>query len=314
MPETEIPQGIAGTPALANAPTILPCNFRSAGRLSNDSTRQLRSMHDTFARNVSHSLDLFLGSPIEMKLAGIEQISSREFLSSLALGTYLVPFTLMPLQSRVIAKFDGALLFPLLDLLLGGSGDPLDDLRELTEIDEELIRSVTDLIGVQLERTWKTCGVSVMPSPSLKPALVGALFATEERVVSLHFEITLAATTAGMRIILPMAFCNALVRSSHSEGVRLGSETALALPLRERLLDCNMIASAELPGLEISVGELLGMKPGSVLNLRASVETPVQFNVCSYPLFEMTPVRRGPLKTAQLGHFYPSFQPETETY
>ncbi len=307
MPDAESNNPDTPTTAGATSPVILPCNFRSAGRLSNDSTRQLRTMHESFARNVSHSLDLFLGSPVEVKLAGIEQISSREFVSSLATGCYLVPFTLMPLQSRVIAKFDNALLFPLLDLLLGGSGDPLKEARELTEIDEELIRSVTELIGVQLERVWKACGVNVMPSPSLKPAVVGALFATEERVVLLHFEITLATTTAAMRITLPMAFCNALVRASHNDGARSGGETSASLPLRERLLDCTMLVSAELPGLEISVGELLQMKPGSVVNLRTSVETAVQFGVYGYPLFEMTPVRRGAAKTAQLGR---SFQSE----
>ena len=286
-------------------PTIVPCNFRSAGRLSNESTRQLRTMHDTFARNVAHSLDLFLGSALEIKLAGVDQIGSREFTSSLSAGAYLVPFTLIPLQSRVIAKFDSALLFPLLDLLLGGSGDPLDQVRELTDIDEELIRSVTELIGVQLERTWKACNVSVMPSPSLKPTLVGQLFATEERIVSLHFEVTLGSTTAPLRIVMPMAFCNALVRSSQTETTRrIGRETGSAQRLRDRLMHCTMLASAELPGLQISVGELIAMRPGTVLNLRAPVETPVRLGVGDHPLFEMTPVRRGARKTAQLGKPY----------
>ncbi len=292
----------------AREPQILPCNFRSAGRLSNDSIRHLRTMHDTFARNVAHSLDLFLGSPLEMKLAGVEQVGSREFTSSLAAGAYLVPFTLVPLQSRIIAKFDSALLFPLLDLLLGGSGDPLDQIRELTDIDEELIRSVTELIGVQLERTWKACNVSVRPSPSLKPTLVGQLFAAEERVVSLHFEITLGSTTAGMRIILPMAFCNALVRSSQTEATRrTGRETASTQRLRDRVLECTMLVSAELPGLQISVGELIAMRPGSVLNLRTPVLTPVRLGVGDHPLFEMTAVRRNGRKSAQLGR---SCQPQ----
>ena len=289
----------------ATEPTILPCNFRSAGRLSNDSTRHLRTMHDLFARNLSHSLDLFLGSPLDVKLADVEQIGSREFLASLTPGSYLVPFTLMPLQSRVVAKFDSALLFPLLDVLLGGSGDPLDQVRELTDIDEELIRSITELIGVQLERTWKACNVNVMPSASLKPAVVGQVFATEERVISLHFELNLGATTAGMRIVLPMAFCNALVRSSHTEATRrIGRDAASTHRLRDRVLDCTMLACAELPGLQISVGELLGMRPGSVLNLHVPVDTPVRLGVGAHNLFEMTPVRRNGRKAAQLGKAY----------
>ena len=282
-------------------PQVMPCNFRSAGRLSNDSIRHLRTMHDTFARNVSHSLDLFLGSPLEVKLLNVEQIGSRDFVAALAPGSYLVPFTLMPLQSRVIAKFDSSLLFPLLDLLLGGSGDPLDAVRELTDIDEELMRSVIELIGVQLERTWKACHVNVMPSPSIKPALVGQLFLTEERTVSLNFEITLARSKAGMRLVMPMAFCNALVRSTHPEVARILGADAAMLPLRERLLDCDMHVSAELTGLRISVGELIGMQPGSVLDLHTHVEAPVRLNLGNFPLFEVTPVRRGGRKTAQLG-------------
>ena len=140
-----------------------------------------------------------------------------------------------------------------------------------------------------------------MPSPSLKPALVGQIFATEERVVSLHFEITLGRTQAGMRVVLPVAFCNALVRSSHHESGHLGSETSSLLPLRERVMECNMKLSAELTGLEISVGELLDMRPGSVLNLRAPVEHAVRLSIQNYPVFEMTPVRLKGRKTAQLG-------------
>lgn len=286
-------------------PVILPCNFRSAGRLSNDSIRHLRSMHEGFARNVSHSLDLFLGSPLDMRLLDVEQIGSRDFVTSLAPGSYLVPFTLVPLQVRVIAKFDSALLFPLLDLLLGGSGEPLDTARELTDIDEDLIRSIIELIGVQLERTWKACQVSVMPSPSVKPSVVGQLFLTEERIVSLHFEVALGRTKAGMRIVLPVAFCNALVRSSHPEAGRmLGSDARPLLPLRERILDCDMLLSAELPELRISVGELLTLQPGALLNLHTPVHHSVRLHLGSLALFDVTPVRRSGRKTAQLGQSY----------
>ena len=300
------PNATAAQPA---APTIVKCNFRSSGRLSNDSIRHLRTMHETFARNVSHSLDLFLGSSLEIKLVGVEQLGSREFVASLAPGCYLVPFTLMPLQSRVIAKFDNTLLFPLLDLLLGGTGEPLEITRELTDIDEELIRSVTELVGVQLERTWKACQINVMPSPSIKPAMVGQMFLTEERTVALNFEIALPRTRATMRIVLPMPFCNVLVRATYPETVRiLGGDAGVSLPLRERLLDCSMQVSAELDGLAISVGELLSMEPGSVLDLHTSVDNPVRLNVSRYPLFDVTPVRRGGRKTAQLEQ---PCQPET---
>ena len=281
--------------------SIVPCNFRSAGRLSNESARHLRTVHEGFARNLSHSLDLFLGSALEIKLVGVDQVGSREFSTSLSGSSYLVPFAMAPVQGRVLARFGSALLFPLLDLLLGGTGAPDEQPRELTELDEELIRTVTELVASQLERAWKSCQVALTVGASVKPALVGQLFAAEERVTLIHFEMTVAATTGALEIVLPMAFSNALIRVSQTEATRrVARQVTPGLRLRDRLLDCNMATAAELSALRISVGDLVGMKPGDVINLHAPVNTPVRLTMAGLDLFEVTPVRHGNRKTAQL--------------
>ena len=294
------------TPSVPTQPaqserTIRPCNFRSAGRLSNDSTRHLRGVHETFARNLSHSLDLFLGSPLELKLVGVDQISSREFTASLVGSSYLVPFVLAPSQNRVLARFESPLLFPLLDLLLGGTGEPDDGARELTDLDEELLRSVTELVGSQLERAWKSCQVALTVAPSIKAALVGQIFALDERVALVQFELTVATTTGAIDLVLPMAFANALIRASQTEATRrVARQVAPGLRLRDRLLNCTMQTSAELTGLRISVGDLVGLAPGDVVDLHAPVSTPVKLNIGAHELFTITPVRHGRSKAAQL--------------
>ena len=282
--------------------TVVPCNFRASGLLSNESTRHLRSMHETFARSLSHSLDLFLGSPLGIKLIRIEQVGAREFSSTLSAGSYLVPFGVHATQDKIIARFDNGLLFPLLDLLLGGVGEPLAHTRELTEIDEELFRSVTELMAAQLERAWKVCDVSVAPLPSIKPALMGQLFAMEERVVSLLFEIRIAATTSSFALVLPMTFSSALVRSSHGEAARRNAlQIGMESSLRERLLQCDMTLSADLSNVRVLLGELVALQVGSVLNLRVPLQSPVLLHVSGQSLFEVTPVKRGVYKAAELG-------------
>lgn len=278
---------------------LTPCNFRASGLLSNESTRQLRSMHETFARTLSHSLDLFLGSPVEVKLVKIDQVGAREFSATMASGSYLVPFSLLPMQERVIAKFENGLLFPLLDLLLGGPGEPVEQIRELTEIDEELFRSVTELIAAQLERAWKVSTVSVTPLASVKPALTGQLFAMEERVVILQFEIRLATVVSAFALALPMSFSSGLVRS-HGDGRRNEVQASARLRFRERVLQCDMPLSVDLAGLSIPLGDVVGLEVGSLLNLRTPVQTPILLRVGDHPIFEATPVRRGEYKAAQL--------------
>ena len=245
--------------------TLTPCNFRASGLLSNESTRQLRSMHETFARTLSHSLDLFLGSPVEVKLVKIDQIGAREFSATMASGSYLVPFSLLPLQERVIAKFENNLLFPLLDLLLGGPGEPVEQMRELTEIDEELFRSVTELIAAQLERAWKASTVSVTPLASVKPVLTGQLFAMEERVVTLQLEIRLATAVSAFSVALPMSFSSGLVRSNGDARQRNEIHANARLRFRERVLQCDMPMSVDLAELSIPLGDVVALEIGGVL-------------------------------------------------
>lgn len=281
---------------------IVACNFRSAGRLSNDSARHLRSTHEGFARNLSHSLDLYLGSTLEIKLLGVDQTSSRQFGSSLVSSSYLVPFVTTPMQERVLARFDSSLSFPLLDLLLGGTGEPDEQARELTDLDEELLRSVTELMATQLERAWKSCQVAVTVAPSIKPAVVGQVFAAEERVALVHLEMTVASTTGAFDLLLPMAFANALIRGSQTEATRrVARQATPGLRLRDRVMHCTMLTATELCGLRLSVGDLVGLRRGDVLNLQAPVTTPVKLSVDGHALFEVTPVRHGRRKAAQLG-------------
>jgi flagellar motor switch protein FliM len=281
--------------------TLTPCNFRASGLLSNESTRQLRSMHETFARTLSHSLDLFLGSPVEVKLIQVDQIGAREFSAAMTSGSYLVPFSLLPMQERVIAKFENGLLFPLLDLLLGGPGEPIEQIRELTEIDEELFRSVTELIAAQMERTWKASAVSVSPLASIKSALTGQLFTMEERVVTLQFEIRLATVASAFALALPMSFSSGLVRGSHNNAGSGNDGRANARErFRERLLQCDMPLTVDLAELCIPLGDVVALEVGNMLNLRTAVQTPILLRVGGHPIFEVAPVRRGEYKAAQL--------------
>ncbi len=281
--------------------SILPCNFRSAGRLSNESERLLRSMHDTFARNATNALDLFFGTPMEVKLLSLEQMPVRDCMAQLSPTGYVLPYSIAPMQGKLIAEFDSSLLFPIVDLLLGGSGESLDPPRELTDIDEELIRSVTEQITVQLERAWRACSVTLGAGASIKSSLVGQLFSSEERVLQLTFEITVARTAGNLRLVLPAAFSNALVRQSQVQSVhRNPAREPLRQSLRDRLLASPFTVSAELTGLRVPVGELVGLQPGSFLPFRTPVSTPVKLTLNERPLFEAVPVRSGGSKAAQL--------------
>lgn len=280
---------------------ISACNFRDSGLLSNESTRYLRGLHEGFARAVSHALDMFLGAPLELKLDRVEQVDVRAFSSKLTGNHYLLPLTVAPLSERVVACLEHGLLFRLLDLLLGGVGEVLDLTREVTEIDEELFRSVMEVVCLQLERTWKSCEVAVALLPSIKPQVFEKLFASEERLLVLRFFLQMGESAEELVLVLPATFGAALVQSGEVEESHNGVHAlAAGHPLETRLLQCLLTISVDLCGNVVPLGELVALQQGSILDLRTPSDAPIQLRVDGHAIFDATPVKNGRNKAAQL--------------
>ncbi len=285
---------------------VYSCNFRSAGRLSNENARSLTALHETFARNLTNVLDAYLGASLEVKLLSLDQLSIEDYIAGMAPISYIVPFSLSTMQSTVIMECDIGLVFPIINLLAGGtgsSGNSGSATRELTEIDEEIMQSVTSLIARQVERAWHPLEVSLTTSHCIKSSVLHQYFPPNEKVLLLMFEVDVAGTTGSFNIIIPTAFASILIRQVKAEQLRKrGTVRFFPRPnIRERILDCDVLVSTDLANLRVKVRDLVGLEPGSVLKLRAPVKTPGMLTVEGRELFEAVPVRNGSQKAAQLG-------------
>src|SRR5271156_396495 len=171
------------------ARTIHSCNFRYAGRLSNENARALTSLHEKFALSVTNSLEVYLGTSIRLKMISLEQLALRDYISGVAPNTYLFPCALNVMESNFLMEMDIRLIFPIIDLLLGGAGTTASDqVRELTEIDEEIMESITGLIVKEMDRSWRALNLSLTPSHCIKPALITQIYPANEKLVFLMFE------------------------------------------------------------------------------------------------------------------------------
>ena len=62
---------------------IAPLNLDQAGRISKNQVQSVSVLHDTFARNLTHSLGAHLRVMLEVALVSVEQLSYVEFLQRL---------------------------------------------------------------------------------------------------------------------------------------------------------------------------------------------------------------------------------------
>ena len=282
--------------------TIHSCNFRYAGRLSNENARALTALHEKFAISVTNSLELYLGTSLRLKLLSLEQMAILDYTSKIASNSYLLPCALNVMESNFLIEMDIALIFPIIDLLLGGAGTASEDARELTDIDEEIMQSVTALIIKEVERSWRTLNLSLTPGRCIKPAMIQQVFLANEKLVLLMFEMTLGGTTGPFNIVLPTSFVGFLLRHlKAAQSKKISSLRLLRNPsLRERILDCDFTVAADITQMRVVVKDLIDLKPGTILKMNAPVRTPGRLTVEDVEIFEALPVRNGARKAAQI--------------
>ncbi len=282
---------------------VTRCNFRSAGRLSNENARSLTSIHETFANHLANALDVYLGTGLELKVGTLDQLPIKEHIASIPSLTYIVPFTGSTIPGTMIVECDNNLVFPIIDLLLGGTGAAGDASRELSEIEEEIMQDVILLIVRHAENAWRMPNMSLTAGKRVKSSVLHQYCAPNEKLMCVRFEIDIAGTAGWFQLVFPTAFLNLLIQQiKQDQPQRARSVRYFPRPsIRERILDCDVEVATEIQGVRVAVKDLLALQPGSVLKLRAPVRTPGILTAGGQGIFEATPVRTGSQKAAQLG-------------
>lgn len=282
--------------------TIHPCNFRYAGRLSNENARTLTALHEKLAVNVATSLEAYLGASLSMKLLSLEQLTLQDYITDLASTCYLLPCALNVMENNFLMEVDLPLIYPMIDLLLGGTGATSEEVRELTEIDEEVMQSVSDLIVQQVERSWRTLNLSLTPGHCIKPALMSQVFSVNEKLVVLSFEMEVAEVIGRVKIMLPTSFVGYLLRhlKAAQSKKRLNLRNFPNASLRDRILECNFLLSVDVTHMRVLVKDLIDLHPGVILKMKYPVMNPGRITVEDVDIFDAAPVRNGVMKAAQL--------------
>jgi flagellar motor switch protein FliM len=263
----------------------------------------LSAIHETFAHHLASSLDSYLGTGVEVKLGALDQLPVKDHIAAIPPLTYIVPLSSSTLPGTMIVECDINLVFPMVDLLLGGSGGAAGDARELSEIEEEIMQDVILLIVRHAENAWRIPNLSLAATRRVKASVLHQYCLPNEKVTCVKCQIELSGISGLLQLVFPTAFLNLLIQQvkldqpQSARSVRYFPRPAM----RERILDCDIEVAAELPGLRVAVRDLLALQPGSVLKMRAPVRTPGMLTAAGHGIFEAVPVRNGSQKAAQLG-------------
>jgi flagellar motor switch protein FliM len=284
---------------------ILSYDFQQAGRLNDVHVQALSTLHEGLVRNLSSTLGNAVHSSFAVKLAGIEELAFSQLTGIIPPSAYVVSILFQPQHTLGGIHIDLSLLFPMLDLLLGGTGNsPIPD-RGLTEIEEFLMQDVVHLICAELEKSWKVLEMTVSSGDRQKPAQLPKLMLPGEKVLVLRLAGRLSQAEGAMNIFFPAGTAAAMLRKLFKAAPAVSlrpSAPSAGQRIQERLLECPCAVDLAIPGIKVSLAELLHLEPGKLLDLGVPVTTPALFSLEGQEWFESFPVRAGSFRAARIGN------------
>jgi flagellar motor switch protein FliM len=258
-------------------------DFRRPDRIAKDQLRSIHQLHENFARSLASSLSAYLRAYVVVNLVSVEQLSFLEFSQCLPTPGCLVSLGLTPYEGNAVLEINPALVFPILEMLLGGvAKSTLKITREITEIEQSILDGLVRIVLHDLNSAWGpvTSLEFKLESYETDPQLLQIL-APNEAVVAVGMEVRIGDTSGMMNIGIPSIIVKMLrQRFDQQWSVRKSESTG-----EEQMRVLRILQSAQLhldgriEGPTLTVEDLIDLQENDVLTFDFPVDRPISLSV-----------------------------------
>jgi flagellar motor switch protein FliM len=254
-------------------------DFRRPDRIAKSQLRAIHQLHDNFVRNLVSSLSAYLRSYLIINLVSVEQLSYSEFLECLPSPTCIASLSLKPYDGNAVLELNSSLIFPILEILLGGDGKlQFSSQREITEIEQVLLDGLFRLILRDLREAWKfvTQIDFAIDTIETEPQFLQILAPTEA-VVAVAIEIRIGDSIGMMNIAMPSIIIK-MMRQKFDQQWSL-RKSASTDQEQSRVLDLIRTSALRsevlLVGPHLLLKDLMNIEEGDILSFEYPTARPL---------------------------------------
>lgn len=281
-------------------------DFRRPERVSKEQLKGLQSLFDAFARELSITLPPFLRTVIRVDLSSIDQLTYDEFILSISRPTSLSIIDMAPLDGKAVIELSPAVVFPIVDRVLGGKGVPLSRVRELTEIEKRIVHRIALMILDCLKRAWEqliTFKMKVINHES--DPLIVQIVPGSEMVILVGYEIHIGETMGSMTMCLPLMVLNPILDQISQQAHFVRRMTAeMASDMRGHIADSLLKMDVKLQAIlgrtNLPIDDIARLQVGDVIELNSNANEPIFLEIGGLPVFRAKPGRQGDRSSVQV--------------
>lgn len=142
--------------------TVKDYDFSRPSKFSKEHLRTLEIIFEHYGRLLSTNLPVYLRKNIQVEVMNSEAVTYMEFSNALSNPVLLGVVDFDPLKGNIIMEMATKLGYAIVDRMLGGEGEPLEKIRDFSEIELLIIERVMISCVELLREPWANV-VDVLP-------------------------------------------------------------------------------------------------------------------------------------------------------
>ncbi len=255
----------------------VPFDFEKPDRIPKSQLPAIRFLYENFVRTLASSLSGYLRAFTSGHLVSVEQIPYSTFLEGLPPHTCMVPLSLLPYGDKAVLEINPSLIFPVLELLLGGKDTVKPVNRELTEMECHLLSNLFRLITHDLEQAWKEVDQVEFRVDSLEAKLRSSRsLGPTEAVIAIGMEFRIDDSAGMINLAIPSITIKSMVQKISRPDAQREAKPDYAEQKRIlKLLNRADVTIEPRMISRLSLRNLLALKIGSVVVLDHAIAQPV---------------------------------------
>lgn len=250
----------------------------------------LESSNERFLRLFRSSVSALIMKFVDINIQNVEVIKFGEFMKTIPFPSNINIFKLEPLKGYALFVMEAPLVFAFVELFFGGPNarNVKSEGRSFTSIEQRVIKKVVDIALQDIAAAWQALApvASEYVSSEMNPQFV-TIVTPSEIVIKIEVHIEIEDFTGKFFFCIPYSMIEPIKEKLYSgmQSDKSSVDQRWVARLGEMLQESYVEISVDVARTILTVGELLELDKGNIINLNKAVSDGLIVKVEGIPKF-----------------------------
>ncbi len=281
-----------------NEKKVKEYDFARPSKFSKEHLRTMEMIFEHYGRLLSTNLPVYLRKNVQVDVVNSEAITYSEFSNALSNPVLLGIVNFAPLKGNVILEMASNLGYAIVDRMLGGRGDPMDKVREFSEIELLIIERIMIVCVNLLREPWEN--VTDL-NPRLERIETNSQYAQiispSEMIAIVTINLKIGEVEGLMNVCLPYITLEDVIDKLNTKywysNLQNQDNTDYAEAIESLIQRAQIPVKAVLGNSMISVNDFAMLQPGDIIRLDRKADDELDIYVGSIQKFKALPGSSG---------------------